>query len=94
MAKVATSRSIATGGSGGSSGNGGNIVTGWWGQTNSFLRDVRNEMRKVTVPSAKEVRATTGVVIVTVGLFAIYFYGVDRIIGFLIDHLLSWAKTA
>jgi preprotein translocase subunit SecE len=51
-------------------------------------------MRKVTTPSMKEVRATTGVVIVTVALFAIYFYGIDRVIGYLIDHLLSWAKTA
>ena len=91
MAKVATSRSITASGA---DDRRGNVVTGWWNQTNSFLKDVRNEMRKVTTPSVKEVRATTGVVIVTVALFAIYFYGVDRVFGFLIDHLLSWAKTA
>ena len=90
MAKVATSRSIAAN----PDDRGGNKVRGWWDQSTSFLRDVRTEMRKVTTPSLKEVRATTGVVIVTVALFAIYFYGIDRIIGYMIDHLLSWAKTA
>ena len=90
MAKVATSRSIAAS----PDDRGGNKVRGWWEQTTSFLQDVRTEMRKVTTPSMKEVRATTGVVIVTVALFAIFFYGVDRVLGFLIDHLFAWAKTA
>ena len=88
MAKVATSRSLTT------SEVGGNKVRGWWDQSASFFKDVRTEMRKVTTPSMKEVRATTGVVVITVALFAIYFYGVDRLIGYFIDHLLSWAKTA
>ena len=57
-----------------------------------FLTDVRTEMRKVTTPSAKEVRATTGVVIVTVFLFAAYFYVVDGVMGKVIDTLLKWAK--
>jgi len=51
-------------------------------------------MRQVTTPSLKEVRATTGVVIVTVALFAIYFTALIRLIGFFIDHLFQWAKTA
>jgi preprotein translocase subunit SecE len=74
--------------------NVGGKVVGWWEQIRGFLGDVRTEMRKVTTPSLKEVRATTGVVIVTVALFAIYFYGIDRVIGFFIDHLFQWAKTA
>jgi preprotein translocase subunit SecE len=72
----------------------GGKVVGWWDQSRSFLNDVRTEMRKVTSPSFKEVQATTGVVIVTVALFAIYFYGVDRVIGFFIDNLFQWAKKA
>jgi preprotein translocase subunit SecE len=59
-----------------------------------FYNDVRTEMRKVTSPSRKEVQATTAVVIITVFLFAAYFYGVDRVLGFAIDSLLKWAKTA
>ncbi len=53
-----------------------------------FLKDVRNEMRKVTVPSRKEVQSTTGVVIITVFIFAAYFYVVDLIIGTGLDALL------
>ncbi len=63
-------------------------------KTRDFYNDVRTEMRKVTSPSMKEVQATTAVVIITVFLFAAYFYGVDRVIGFAIDNLLKWAKTA
>ena len=89
MAKVATSRSITAG----ADDRGNNKVRGWWDQSVNFLRDVRNEMRKVTAPSMKEVRATTIVVIVTVALFAIFFYGIDRVIGFFIDHLFSYFKS-
>jgi preprotein translocase subunit SecE len=56
-------------------------------RTKSFLGDVRNEMRKVTSPSRKEVQATTAVVIVTVFIFAGYFWVVDSIIG----QSLDWA---
>jgi preprotein translocase subunit SecE len=58
-----------------------------------FLNDVRNEMRKVTYPSRKEVQATTVVVIVTVFLFGLFFFGVDKVFGFAIDNLLKWAKS-
>jgi preprotein translocase subunit SecE len=57
------------------------------GRTKGFLSDVRNEMRKVTSPSRKEVQATTAVVIVTVFIFAGYFWIVDGIIG----KSLDWA---
>lgn len=58
-----------------------------------FLSDVRTEMRKVNTPSSKEVRATTGVVLVTVFLFAAYFYVVDKGIGAVIDAFLRWAQS-
>ena len=45
----------------------------------TFLTDVRNEMRKVVTPSRKEVQATTTVVLVTVFIFAAYFFVVDYI---------------
>ncbi len=57
------------------------------GRTKSFLGDVRNEMRKVTTPSRKEVQATTTVVIITVFIFAAYFWVVDGVIG----RSLDWA---
>ena len=59
-----------------------------------FLRDVRTEMRKVMTPSRKEVQGTTLVVLVTVFLFALYFFGVDKVLGLVVDKLLAWARTA
>ena len=51
---------------GGESGGGG--ITTWWDTSRTFLTEVRNEMKRVTWPSQKEVYATTVVVIVTWGL--------------------------
>ena len=51
-----------------------------------FLRDTRQEMRKVTTPSRAEVQNTTIVVLVTVFLFAAYFEAVDLILGKAIDQ--------
>ncbi len=54
----------------------------------SFLKDVRSEMRKVITPSRTEVRSTTTVVLVTVFIFAAYFWLIDTIIGKVIENLL------
>jgi preprotein translocase subunit SecE len=54
----------------------------------SFLKDVRSEMRKVITPSRAEVQSTTTVVIVTVFIFAAYFWLIDTIIGKVIENLL------
>jgi len=54
----------------------------------SFYNDVRTEMRKVTAPSLKEVRATTLVVIVTVFFFGVFFGVLDPIISRAYDLLL------
>jgi preprotein translocase subunit SecE len=53
-----------------------------------FLKDVRAEMRKVVSPSRAEVQATTIVVLVTVFIFAGYFWLVDNVIGRGIEALL------
>jgi len=68
-------------------------VSGWWERSTGFLKDVRNEMRKVTTPTRKEVQATTIVVIATVFAFAAYFYVVDNIIGKGLDTLLRKLAT-
>ena len=52
-----------------------------------FLRDTRQEMRKVVAPSRAEVQANTIVVIITVFLFAAYFELVDLVFGKAIDQL-------
>jgi preprotein translocase subunit SecE len=59
----------------------------------SFYGDVRNEMRKVTTPSRKEVQATTLVVIVTVFIFGVYFWVVDGVIGRSLDWVFKYFST-
>jgi preprotein translocase subunit SecE len=51
---------------------------GIWQNTTTFLSDVRGEMRKVVTPSWPEVQSTTIVVLITVALFALYFYVLDQ----------------
>jgi preprotein translocase SecE subunit len=46
----------------------------------SSLPEVVAEMRKVTFPSRPEVIGTTGVVLITSTIFAIYLWGVDLVI--------------
>lgn len=58
----------------------------------SFYTDVRMEMKKVTTPSFKEVRATTLVVIIAVAIFGVYFFVVDRIVGTFMQQLLNYFK--
>jgi preprotein translocase subunit SecE len=55
-------------------------VKSWPERTRTFYNDVRTEMRKVTAPSWKEVRATTTVVVITVAIFALYFFVIDFVI--------------
>ena len=72
--------------------NFGERVKAWPDRTRNFLQDVRTEMKKVTSPSFKEVRATTAVVIITVFLFALYFFVIDHAIAWGVDKIFSSAK--
>ena len=58
-----------------------------------FLKDVRSEMRKVVWPSRPEVQSTTIVVLVTVFIFAAYFWLVDNIIGRAVEAVLHRLTT-
>jgi preprotein translocase subunit SecE len=64
----------------------GNVVTGWWNTGRTFLVEVRNEMRRVTWPSRREVYATTVVVILVSAFFGTYLWGADL----LLDQVVSW----
>ena len=61
--------------------------TGFFQRTGQFLRDTRAEMRRVSWPTANEVKNTTIITLIAVVFFAIYLFGVDRVWSFLIDHL-------
>ena len=54
---------------------------GWWQRTGEFFSEVRNEMKRVTWPSQREVYATTVVVILTAVFFGVYLFGVDLLFG-------------
>ena len=49
----------------------------WLSNTRTFFTEVRNEMRRVTWPSRREVYATTVVVILTSAFFGLYLWGLD-----------------
>jgi preprotein translocase subunit SecE len=51
-----------------------------------FLAEVRNELKRVTWPSQKEVYATTIVVIVTSIFFGLYLFVLD----YAIDNAVLW----
>ena len=65
-------------------------VVAWPQQTKSYIEEVQAEMRRVSWPSWKQVRATTGVVIVAVFLFAAYFAVVDAVVDFIVTRVINY----
>jgi preprotein translocase subunit SecE len=68
----------------------GDRMRSWPERIKAFYGDVRTEMKKVTSPSLKEVQATTTVVIITVFLFAFYFWLVDLAIQNSLERMLHY----
>jgi preprotein translocase subunit SecE len=68
----------------------GSRLKSWPERTKTFYNDVRTEMKKVSSPSLKEVQATTAVVIITVALFAVYFWAVDNVLARGVDFLFRY----
>jgi preprotein translocase SecE subunit len=63
-------------------------VVGQWNEFTQFLSDVRAEMRKVVTPSWKEVKSTTIVVCIAVGIFGFFFLVTDSIFSSGMNWLL------
>ena len=73
-------------------GDEGNFIqraSSWPVQVKDYFEELQTEMRRVTWPSWKQVRATTIVVIVAVFAFAAYFAVVDEIFASLINKLMN-----
>ncbi|MDP9263894.1 MAG: preprotein translocase subunit SecE [Acidobacteriota bacterium] len=68
----------------------GGRIKSWPERVRGFGTDVYSEMKKVTSPSFKEVRATTAVVLITVLLFGIFFFVVDGVVGTGMERLLRY----
>jgi preprotein translocase subunit SecE len=56
-------------------------IASWPKALKEYVQELQAEMRRVTWPAWKQVRATTGVVIAAVFAFAAYFRVVDYIVG-------------
>ena len=61
----------------------------WWGRAGEFLTEVRNEMKRVTWPSQREVYATTVVVILTSVFFGLYLFAVDLALNNAVQWLFN-----
>jgi preprotein translocase subunit SecE len=62
----------------------------WPLATRSYIAELQTEMKRVTWPTRKQVQSTTGVVILTVFAFAVYF----KIVDFAIAQTLTRLQTA
>lgn len=57
-----------------------------------FFGEVRREMTKVTWPTRKETTTATIMVLVMAMIAAVFFFMVDRIVGFGIAQILTFGK--
>jgi preprotein translocase subunit SecE len=54
-----------------------------------FVREVRQEVSKVTWPTRKETAITTGMVFLMVVLAAVFFFLVDQVLAFGVRQILG-----
>lgn len=62
-------------------------------RTSQFLHDVRAELRRVSWPTANQVKNTTIITLVAVVFFAVYLFVVDQLIVFFgsqLNRLINW----
>ena len=62
-------------------------LRGWWENSRGFFTEVRNETRRVTWPSRREVYATTFVVILTSTFFGVYLWGLDVLFAWIVSWI-------
>lgn len=56
-----------------------------------FMRQVQAETRKVVWPTRKETIMTAVMVLIMASLLGIFFFGVDRLFGAIVNFLLGLA---
>jgi preprotein translocase subunit SecE len=64
-------------------------VASWPARTKEYISELQMEMRRVTWPNWKQVRATTSVVLVAVFAFAAYFMVVDWAVNGIISKVFN-----
>ena len=61
-------------------------IKAWPEKARTFFQEVRNETKRVTWPTRKEVYATTVVVILTSAFFGVYLWALDLTF----DRVVNW----
>ena len=94
MANAGSIKEAAGRKSGGESAIGGAVseVGGWPARTRTFLGDVRAELKRVSWPTFAQVKATTGVVLITVAVFAAYLGLLDYAFTQAVQALLNYGR--
>jgi preprotein translocase subunit SecE len=64
-------------------------AAGWPAQVKNYFEELHLEMKRVTWPPWKQVRATTAVVITAVFAFSVYFFVVDNIVSAIVRKLFD-----
>lgn len=62
------------------------------GRVRLYFRDLKAELKKVVWPDRKQVINNTGVVLVVMGIMAIFLFGVDSGLGAAVGALLKIGK--
>lgn len=55
-----------------------------------FLRQVKQEVKKVTWPSKKEVTRATIMVVIIVSIASLFFFGVDLFFGAIVRSIFKY----
>lgn len=55
----------------------------------NFLKEAREELKKVTWPTWDDVTRSTVVVFIAVILFTLFIYGADELISLVLDKVLT-----
>ncbi len=61
----------------------------WITTARTFLTDVKGDLKRTTFPSQREVKGTTTVVIITVFIFALYLFVVDKFLSEVVEYIFD-----
>ncbi len=64
-------------------------ATSWPVRTRDYVAELQMEMRRVSWPNWKQVRATTTIVIIAVFAFAAYFWIVDMVVNSIVQKIFN-----
>jgi preprotein translocase subunit SecE len=66
-----------------------NSPASWWDSSLQFLREVKTELKKVAWPNKRQTVQSTGVVLVLVGIVAIFLGLVDWVLAYFVRQVVG-----